>query len=641
MKLLIHSNGPTVKTGYGVQVQLLVDRLAAAGHEVAVSATYGQPSGCGMGTYVTPSGTTVPVYPNGIYVSGDDVILAHAQQFFGADDGWIIPLLDVWSLKEPRLAQYNVAAWAPVDHDPVPKMVVDFFTRSNARCVAMSRHGQAEFEAAGVKADFIPLVVDTQVFKPTTTLPQKSGGSITGREFLDVPDDVFLVGMVGMNKDPNSRKGWAEAFQAFARLHAEDPRSILYVHTEKTGVQGGLNLPALAKASGIPDDAIRFSNQYAYMIGFAPNMMALMYSAFDVLLAPSAGEGFCVPLIEAQACGTPVIASNFTAQPELVGAGWIVDGQKWWDDASSSWYFRANVDDIHGALTAAANLKTGERLALSEQAVKFAAMYDADYVFAKYWTPFLASLDNRPAPVKPKMDKVAVFVPTMQRPQNVARLLESFNASNDGTASLYYVCDEFDTEQIAAVEAAGAKWIPAKTGTSYASKNNHAFSQTTEDWVFLSGDDVEFTPGWIAAARDLSDRYDIIGTNDSEPGRVRNPRVAAGKHADHFFVRRQYVMDEGASLEGPGVLCPEAFYHYFTDVEMVSLAKARGVWTPCLESIVIHHHPGYDGREDARRSDKAYMKAVEFSEMDSIAFKRRVGLIELHRAPHVKGDLWS
>ena len=641
MKLLIHSNGPTVKTGYGVQVQLLVDRLVAAGHEVAVSATYGQPSGCGMGTYVTPSGQSVPVYPNGIFVSGDDVICAHAQQFFGTDEGWIIPLLDVWSLKEPKLAQFNVAAWAPVDHDPVPKMVVDFFARTGARCVAMSKHGQEEFKAAGIDAAYIPLAVDTNVFKPTSSLPQKSGRPLSGREFLDVPEDAFLVGMVGMNKDPNSRKGWAEAFQAFATLLKSEPRAVLYVHTEKTGVQGGLNLPALAKAAGIPDGSIRFSNQYAYLIGFAPNMMALMYSTFDVLLAPSAGEGFCVPLVEAQACGTPVIASAFTAQTELVGAGWLVDGQRWWDDASGSWYFRADVDQVADALVKAAGLKTGERLKLSEDAVRFAGQYDADYVFNKHWAPYLASLDTRPAPVKPKMERVAVFVPAMARPQNVKRLVDSFNASNDGTANLYYICDEFDTEQIAAVEAAGAKWLPAKTGTSYASKNNHAFNETTEDWVFLSGDDVEFTPGWIQAARELSDRYDIIGTNDSEPGRVRNPRVAAGKHADHFFVRRQYVMDEGSSLEGPGILLPEAYYHFFVDVEVIGLAKARGVWTPCLESVVIHHHPGYDGREDLRAKDKAYMKAVEFSEMDQMSFKRRVGLIEMHRAPHVKVDLWS
>jgi hypothetical protein len=157
--------------------------------------------------------------------------------------------------------------------------------------------------------------------------------------------------------------------------------------------------------------------------------------------------------------------------------------------------------------------------------------------------------------------------------------------------------------------------------------------------VFLAGDDVEFAPGWIQAARELSDRYDVIGTNDSEAGRVRNPRVAAGKHADHFFVRRSYVEEHGASLEGPGILLFEGYYHFYVDMELIQLAKARGVWTPCLDSVVIHHHPGYDGREDLREADKAYMKAVEFSEMDKIAFSRRADLIGQHNA--TKKDIWS
>ena len=157
--------------------------------------------------------------------------------------------------------------------------------------------------------------------------------------------------------------------------------------------------------------------------------------------------------------------------------------------------------------------------------------------------------------------------------------------------------------------------------------------------MFLCGDDVEFTTGWIQAARAVSDRYDVIGTNDPEKGRIRNPKVAAGKHADHFFVRRSYVEEEGSTLEGPGILLFEGYYHFFGDVELIQLAKARGVFTPCLDSVVIHHHPGYDGREDLRNQDAAYMKAVEFSEMDQTAFRRRAHLIDQHRV--VKKDIWS
>ncbi len=43
------------------------------------------------------------------------------------------------------------------------------------------------------------------------------------------------------------------------------------------------------------------------------------YCSADVLVMPSLHEGFCVPVIEAMACGLPVIASRSAALPETVG----------------------------------------------------------------------------------------------------------------------------------------------------------------------------------------------------------------------------------------------------------------------------------------------------------------------------------
>ena len=51
------------------------------------------------------------------------------------------------------------------------------------------------------------------------------------------------------------------------------------------------------------------------------------YRRADVYLSLSVHEGFCAPLIEALAHGTPVIANDAGAMPEtLAGAGLVVDG---------------------------------------------------------------------------------------------------------------------------------------------------------------------------------------------------------------------------------------------------------------------------------------------------------------------------
>jgi glycosyltransferase involved in cell wall biosynthesis len=50
------------------------------------------------------------------------------------------------------------------------------------------------------------------------------------------------------------------------------------------------------------------------------------YNAAEALILPSLNEGFGLPTLEAMACGTPVIASNVAALPEVVGdAGLLVN----------------------------------------------------------------------------------------------------------------------------------------------------------------------------------------------------------------------------------------------------------------------------------------------------------------------------
>lgn len=63
------------------------------------------------------------------------------------------------------------------------------------------------------------------------------------------------------------------------------------------------------------------------------SMLRAMYCACDVFLAPSKAEGFGLPILEAQACGCPVVASNCTSYPEVVGQG----GQLVDPDAPEQW----------------------------------------------------------------------------------------------------------------------------------------------------------------------------------------------------------------------------------------------------------------------------------------------------------------
>lgn len=59
-----------------------------------------------------------------------------------------------------------------------------------------------------------------------------------------------------------------------------------------------------------------------HFIGFvADEDMSALYSTSDGFLFPTLYEGFGIPVIEAQRCGTPVLTSNCTSLPEVGGDG--------------------------------------------------------------------------------------------------------------------------------------------------------------------------------------------------------------------------------------------------------------------------------------------------------------------------------
>jgi len=87
------------------------------------------------------------------------------------------------------------------------------------------------------------------------------------------------------------------------------------------GAKGRRNDEALEslRSSGLNDDGIRF-------LGFVPDEdLPVLYSGSSLFVLPSLYEGFGLPPAEAMACGVPVIASNTSSIPEVVGdAGLLV-----------------------------------------------------------------------------------------------------------------------------------------------------------------------------------------------------------------------------------------------------------------------------------------------------------------------------
>jgi len=111
---------------------------------------------------------------------------------------------------------------------------------------------------------------------------------------------------------------------------------------------------------------------------------------------PRGGEGFGVPIVEAQSCGIPAILSNFTSGPELLGGGWLLkDLQKVWT-YQDSWQVVPNVDEIVEYLEQAYQMKKdGSIVTLKKKARRKALEYDWDKV-ALMWDSILKDIESKP-----------------------------------------------------------------------------------------------------------------------------------------------------------------------------------------------------------------------------------------------------
>lgn len=386
MNILWLSNSPLSPSGYGEQTALATPRLQALGHEVSIAANFGVQA-------ATLEWRGMPVF-DANRDWGNSSISIFAKHV-GAD--WVIALGDAWVLKPDKWDDdLKVAIWAPIDHYPIPPPVLAVLQHEKVRPIAMSRFGEEWMRKFSLDPLYVPHAVDTQVFRPQ---PEHRAGA---RYALSLPEDAFVVGMVAANKgwSPHAcRKSFPQAFDAFARFAKRHDDAYLYVHTEALGSGGGIDLWVLAKAVGVPEDRVAFPPPEAWTLGVMDNkFVSGVYSALDVLCNPSMSEGFGIPILEAQSCGVPVITSNHSAMPELTAAGWLVDGDRWWDAPQSSFALMPSIQSIEDALEAAYEAR-GDA-GLSAKAREFALAYDADLVATEYWQPALEAL-AKPREVAP------------------------------------------------------------------------------------------------------------------------------------------------------------------------------------------------------------------------------------------------
>lgn len=154
----------------------------------------------------------------------------------------------------------------------------------------------------------------SQSFRPLENKAQVE--SVLSR--LNLPKAPYLLGVGTLEP----RKNLIRLVDHFLKLVESHPQQMAEVHLVLAGEAMGKSRPLQTILAKHPD-----SQKRIHWTGFISETdLTALYAGALGFVFPSLHEGFGLPLLEAMACGIPVLSSNHSAMPEVVGdAGLLVD----------------------------------------------------------------------------------------------------------------------------------------------------------------------------------------------------------------------------------------------------------------------------------------------------------------------------
>jgi glycosyltransferase involved in cell wall biosynthesis len=326
----------------------------------------------------------ITMYPSMGMPYGEDALVNHSKDF-NADIS--ITWQDVHTMDMNWVNQLKRwIPWTPVDRDPMGSPLVDRL-RSAHRIISCSKFGEEQIKNNGMYSTYIPCSVETSILKP----PDFSKEDY--RKSIGIPPDLFLFGMVSANKEIPPRKSFQEVLDAFALFKKQHPKSGIFFHINK--IQGyAFPIGEYAKFLGLEKD-IFYLDDYKQMYKVKDFDMAGFYSMMDCLLLPSSAEGFGMPAVEAQSCGTPVIVNRFTSMPELViegKTGFVCEVAIKQFSPTMGYVGIPSVKSLYDQME---KMIRANRKQMALDARRHVVdTYDADLIFNTKWLPYLSNIER-------------------------------------------------------------------------------------------------------------------------------------------------------------------------------------------------------------------------------------------------------
>lgn len=316
MRLLVIADAG-IHSGFGTVTHAICERLVTQyGHDVHVLAVnwQGDHVDTPLKLYLPTQKERSDVYGESRYIELLGKLMPDALLFINDPAIVLSCLLD--NRFDPDRVLWNgfgpykppIIAYLPIDGYESPRRWDQLAERVIR--VAMSRFGQRQMPEAPV----IWHGVDSQVFRPLDKREAKQA--------LGLDPDRFLV----LRVDKNSmRKNYADTWAALRPVLRKYADIDVFFHTRPV-TPDGVNLIAYIGNDEDIRDRLILPPQGTLggFVGWTQETLATLYAAADLFVSTSWGEGFGLTILEAMACGTPVVAQDCSSITEVVGPGGVL-----------------------------------------------------------------------------------------------------------------------------------------------------------------------------------------------------------------------------------------------------------------------------------------------------------------------------
>jgi glycosyltransferase involved in cell wall biosynthesis len=353
-KILFCNEASFLSTGYGTYGNEILKRLHKTGkYELAEFASYGHPLdprarknpwvyyGNGPDDDKAPDFNARPSNHFGEWRFNDVLLHFKPDIVVSIRDFW----MDEFILRSPFKSYFHFAHMPTVDGFPQDEQWIDMYMNCDAIFSYTDWGLDVLKKQAGDKINTIashPPGADIDVYKPIVNKLQHKMNLIS--------KDMFIVGTVMRNQKRKLYPDLFEAFKGFLK-HCRDNgndalanKSYLYVHTSYPDV--GWDIPRLLKEYGIGHKVL-----FTYLCracgtafpllwqdartvcpacrkpeaglpntqhGIPNTVLSNIVNLFDVYVQYAICEGFGMPMVEAAACGVPVMAVDYSAMSDVV-----------------------------------------------------------------------------------------------------------------------------------------------------------------------------------------------------------------------------------------------------------------------------------------------------------------------------------